>query len=297
MRSSAATSSSATAVALTQLRSAGTTYHGACSRRGLRDHLVVGGDVVVEPRAHVEIVLAELPPLLGVVEPLLQPLALLVLRDVEEHLDDRRALVDEHPLPGDDVPGAALPHLLRRKLEHPHGDDVLVVGAVEDADLAAGREHGVDAPEVVVRELGRGRRLERGDRAALRVDALEDAPDDAVLAGGVEPLEHEQDASACPRRRGVAGAARACACSASRRATRVSLSSRPRWSLRVALREAAASSPVRPGCCRAWPRFYAALCHRLARHGGSWVVLISGRSSTPRREARRRTTSWSARAT
>ncbi len=51
---------------------------------------------------------------------------------------------------------------------------------------------GVDAPEVVVRELGRRRRLERGDLAALRVDALEDGADDAVLARGVEPLEDEQ---------------------------------------------------------------------------------------------------------
>ena len=79
-----------------------------------------------------------------------KPLALLVLRDVEEDLDDRRALVDEHALPLDDVSGPAPPHLLRRQLEHPDGDDVLVVRAVEDADLAARGQRGVDAPEVVV---------------------------------------------------------------------------------------------------------------------------------------------------
>jgi hypothetical protein len=90
------------------------------------------------------------------------------------------------------VPRPALPHLRRRELEHPHRDDVLVVRAVEDADLATHRERRVHAPEVVVRELGRRRRLERHHLAALRVDALEDAPDDTVLPGRIEPLEDEQ---------------------------------------------------------------------------------------------------------
>ena len=75
-------------------------------RRGLLDHVLVRGDVVVEPRPDLEVVPPELPALLGIVDPLLQPAPLLLLRDVEEHLDDRRALVDEHPLPLDDVPRA-----------------------------------------------------------------------------------------------------------------------------------------------------------------------------------------------
>ena len=57
-------------------------------------------------------------------------------------------------------------------------------------------EHRVHSPQVVVAELGRRRRLERGNPAALGVQALEDGTDDAVLAGGVETLEHEQNAVA-----------------------------------------------------------------------------------------------------
>ena len=45
-----------------------------------------------------------------------------------------------------------------------------------------------------MRELDRCRRLERRDAAALRVDAREDVADRPVLAGGVEPLEDEEDA-------------------------------------------------------------------------------------------------------
>ena len=53
--------------------------------------------------AVVEVAEPELPLLLGVVEPLLEPLALLVPRDVQEDLDDRRPLVDEHALELADV--------------------------------------------------------------------------------------------------------------------------------------------------------------------------------------------------
>ena len=75
---------------------------------------------------------------------------------------------------------------------HPHHQDFLVVGAVEDADASALRQIAVAAPEIVVIELFRGRRLERGDLAALRVDAGHDVLDGAVLAGRVHRLEHQQ---------------------------------------------------------------------------------------------------------
>ena len=43
-------------------------------------------------------------------------------------------------------------------------------------------------------ELLGGGRFERGDLAALRVDAGEDVLDDAVLAGRVHGLEYQQHA-------------------------------------------------------------------------------------------------------
>jgi hypothetical protein len=112
---------------------------------------------------------------------------------VEEDLHDRRPLVDEQPLERANVALPPAPDFLGYEAAHAHGDDVLVVGAIEDPNLAALWARRVDAPKVVVRELGRVRFLERHDPAALRVDPREDALDRPVLAGGVEALEHQQE--------------------------------------------------------------------------------------------------------
>ena len=53
-------------------------------------------------------------------------------------------------------------------------------------------QHLVDAPEEVVGELGRVRRLEAGDAHAHRVEAAEAVLDGAVLARGVHALQHDE---------------------------------------------------------------------------------------------------------
>ena len=53
----------------------------------------------------------------------------------------------------------------------------------------------MDAPEIVVRELGRGRRLERGYAIPLRAEPHEDRADHPVLAGGVQTLQNEEQAT------------------------------------------------------------------------------------------------------
>jgi hypothetical protein len=73
------------------------------------------------------------------------------------------------------------------------------MGAVEDADAAALRQRDHAAPEEIVVEFLRRRLLERGDLAALRVDALEHALDRTVLAGGVHALEDQQQRPAVLR--------------------------------------------------------------------------------------------------
>src|SRR5581483_2936634 len=161
----------------------------------LPDHLLVGLHELVPACAVVEISAAELPRLLGVLEPVAQPLALLFARHVQEDLDDRRSLVDEHALELPDLVRTTAPDLFRCELVHAHGDDVLVVRPVEDPDLAAARRLEMDAPEVVVREIDGRRLLERDDPAALRVHAREDAPDRAVLPRRVEPLQDEEHAA------------------------------------------------------------------------------------------------------
>ena len=77
---------------------------------------------------------------------------------------------------------------------HAHHQHFLVIGAVEDADAAALRQALGDAPQEIVVELLGARRLERMHLAALRIDAGHHVLDDAVLAGRVHPLEHQEHA-------------------------------------------------------------------------------------------------------
>ena len=93
----------ATARLRTHLRSPGTTYHGRGVGRRAREGVAVGAHVVGPQLAVVEVAQAELPALVGAVDAVLQACALLLLGDVQEQLDDRRALVDEHPLELADV--------------------------------------------------------------------------------------------------------------------------------------------------------------------------------------------------
>ncbi len=50
----------------------------------------------------------------------------------------------------------------------------------------------VDAPQVIVRQLGGSGHLESGDAHPLRVDPLEYPADHAVFAAGVHALQHDQ---------------------------------------------------------------------------------------------------------
>src|SRR5699024_3972481 len=74
-------------------------------------------------------------------------------------------------------------------------EDILIVGAVEDADEPRRRQLLADAPQEVVLQLLRGRLLEGGDAHPLRVDLADHMAHDAALAGGVHALQHQQHAA------------------------------------------------------------------------------------------------------
>ena len=161
--------------------------------RRLRQRDLVRLLVVVPALALVDVAVLELPLLLRVLQPLFQPGLLLVLGDVQEELADDRAFVDEHAFEVADVVVAPTPLLLRNQVVHANDEHVLVVRAVEDRDVAATRGVFVDAPQVVVGELGVVRPLEVRDPDAERIDRAEHVLDRAVLARGVHPLQdHEQ---------------------------------------------------------------------------------------------------------
>ena len=117
----------------------------------LADGVLVGRHVIVPVLALGDVTHVEFPALGGLVEPREQPPALLVLGDVQEELEHDGAVAGEVTLEGADVLEAFLPDVLadeglgdalaRQDLGmHAHHQHLLVVGAVEDADVAAGRQ-------------------------------------------------------------------------------------------------------------------------------------------------------------
>ena len=82
-----------------------------------------------------------------------------------------------------------------------HDEDLLVVGAVEDGDAAAGGKVLRGTPEEVVETFFGVRRLERMDVHALRVDAGHDMLDGSVLSRGIEGLQDDEHRALgiCPK--------------------------------------------------------------------------------------------------
>ena len=69
----------------------------------------------------------------------------------------------------------------------------VVPAAVEQDDLAAGRQMRHIALEVPLRALALVRRGQRDDAADARIEALGDALDHAALAGGIAAFEEHDD--------------------------------------------------------------------------------------------------------
>ena len=163
---------------------------------GVGEHVLERVHVERPLGALVDVVDGELPVLGGVFQARVQARQLLVAADGEEELEDHGALLHQHLLEVVDLPVAALDLLGLQEAVHAADDHVLVVAAVEDAHLALGGAARVDAPEVVVRELHVAGLLEGMHRDALRVEAGHHLADHAVLARGVDALQHDQHAAA-----------------------------------------------------------------------------------------------------
>ena len=165
---------------------------GGVLAAGGGEDVVVGIHVVGPELALVDVGFGELPVLVWVVDAGLEAAGLLLVRDVEVELEDEDVVVGEEALELVDVVEATVGLVAGDELVDARGEDVLVVGAVEDADHAAGRDLGVDAPEEVVAGFERGGDFELGDVATLRVDAGEDVADGAVFAGRVHALKDDE---------------------------------------------------------------------------------------------------------
>ncbi len=170
----------------------------------------VGLAIVVPVGALRDVLGLDLPVLGGLQDAIEQALSLLLPGDMQEDLDDARAVLREVPLEAVDRAVALLPDALllavvgQRLCEqdlgvHPDDQHLLVIGAVEDRDLAALGKVARRAPEEVVAQF-LGRRVGKAeDVAALRIDARHDVLDAAVLAGRIHGLEDDEDGVAVGR--------------------------------------------------------------------------------------------------
>src|SRR5690606_41661726 len=122
-------------------------------RRCPAEHLAVRGLVGVPLLPGVQIADVELPVLARVVEPGAEALRLLLFRDVDEELDDRRALVGEETLELDDVVIAPPPTRLGDEALDAYHEDVLVVAPVEYHDLPVAGALRMHPPQVVAGEF------------------------------------------------------------------------------------------------------------------------------------------------
>jgi len=111
-----------------------------------RECFFVAGDVFVPEAALLVVGLADLPVLAGVVEPLFETLQLLFFGDVQEELENLRAVRGQVALEIVDLIVAARPDGFRDEVVHADDENILVMRAVEDDHFAAGRRGFVRAP-------------------------------------------------------------------------------------------------------------------------------------------------------
>ena len=162
--------------------------------------------VVVPEQPLIEIARIELPVLCRIVQAGEQPFALLLRRDVQEHLDDADAPFDQAALEAVDGRIATAPHRSRHEVMNADDEHVLVLRSIEDADDAWPWQRCADTPEEVVRQLFASWRPKRLDRHALRVDEPHRVLDGAALPGVSIPAGRRERCAArrsAPPRRDV----------------------------------------------------------------------------------------------
>ena len=154
---------------------------------------------------------AEFPVLARLINALEESLSLLVLRQVEEDLDDPGAVTVKMLLQIHDgtIPllpnGLLVEQLIRKPLTaenlrmHANDEHLLIVGTIEDADPPAFRQTAGRAPKKIVLQFLGTRLLETENLAALRINPGHDVPDGAILACSVHPLKNQQQRIAVGR--------------------------------------------------------------------------------------------------
>lgn len=168
------------------------------------NHIFVGVHVVFPEAPLFDIGRRKFPIFFGAFEAVKEAAFLFLAGDVEEEFSDDDAVVSEVGFEIVDVFVALFPDVLSEELGRQllfleqlgvdtDDEDFFVIGAVKDPDASAFGEVTLAAPKVVVVKFFWRRSFERGNLAALGIEAGHDMFDGAVFTGGVHGLEDEED--------------------------------------------------------------------------------------------------------
>ena len=172
--------------------------------RGLVDRRFEGLLIVVPVLALLIVGCREFPVLLRLLDPGQEAARLLLLGHVQEELDGADAVVPQIALIVFDVLIAVVQQILLAEpvrmclglpqLLHLVDEQLFIVRAVENPDLALHGHRILHAPQIVVCHLFRRGGLERRLVQPVRRQARQDRADRPVLSGGVHGLEQEDHA-------------------------------------------------------------------------------------------------------
>lgn len=171
---------------------------GRCRGRAAADCFAVGLHEFVPTVAVVEIPVGELPTLIGARESALKPLFLILPGDVQKELQHDRILARQQALESVDVLKATLPYFRRLKLLDADRDDILVMGTIENRDIATPRRVHVDSPEEIVQPFPLAGLAEALHTHARRIQLAKHTPSRRILPAGVHPLKDHQQTALLP---------------------------------------------------------------------------------------------------
>src|ERR1700759_3464487 len=110
---------------------------------------------------------------------------------MQHEFEDTRAVLGKDFLECIDLVVALLDLVLRGEFAHATNQNILVVRAVENSDVAAARRGDVCAPQKVVRQFLLARPFERSHGDAKWSGLFEDMLDGSVLSSGVGALQND----------------------------------------------------------------------------------------------------------
>ena len=159
----------------------------------MHHHVVLGAGVILPAVDRLQVHRAELPAAHRIIAAGLEPTQLFVLGDREPVLAQNNPVVDEHLLEDRTLPQEQGVLLRSAETHDPFHAGPVVPGAVEQHDLALGRQVFDIALEVPLPAFALAGSRQGGDAHRTGAEVLGDPLDGPALAGGVTTFEDHHD--------------------------------------------------------------------------------------------------------